>query len=65
MDLKPCPVCKNTDIQIGVCTYEGKTVAFNVYCPICNFTGRSYRMRVKALDKWNKLCEQTKTIYVR
>lgn len=62
IDLKPCPVCKNTDLNINSCVFDGKTYAYNVFCPICGFTERSYKMKIKALHKWNSLVEQTKNI---
>lgn len=34
IDLKLCPVCKNTELQINSCTFEGKTYAYNVFCLI-------------------------------
>ena len=61
-DIVSCHVCDNTQLELGKCTYKGKTVAYNVFCPVCNFTGRSYRMRYKAIKRWNSLCRQTRSI---
>jgi hypothetical protein len=66
MDVSSCSICGNTNIVLGVCKVcvngKDREIAYNAYCPSCNFTGRSYRTKVKALDKWNKLCEQTKNM---
>lgn len=62
IELKPCPVCGNTELSVGSCVYRNKTIAYNVYCSMCNFTGRSYKMKIKALRKWNSFVEQNKNI---
>ena len=61
-NITKCPVCKNENLKIGECMFEDKIIAYNVYCPVCNFTGRSFRMRWKAIDKWNKMCVQVKNM---
>lgn len=62
ISLLPCPICGNTKLNINSCTYEDKTYGYNVYCPTCNFTGRTYVMKVKALNKWNSLVRQSASI---
>lgn len=53
-----CPICHNERMEVGVCYRKYDVFAYNIYCPKCNFTGRSYRMRYKAIEKWNALCKQ-------
>lgn len=60
--LRACPVCGNMRLEIGTCNFRYSVFAYNVYCPECNFTGRSYKMRYKAIQKWNKMCEQVRNI---
>ena len=62
IELQSCPVCRNAEPKVNSCIFEGKTYAYNVFCPVCGFTDRSYKMVVKALKKWNALVEQTKHI---
>lgn len=64
VEYSPCPVCKNKDLKLGECIYDNKIVAYNVYCPNCNFTSRSYKMRYKAINKWNSLCRQSRGIKI-
>ena len=62
VEISRCPVCDNNDIRVGTCFFDDKIVAYNLYCPVCNFTGRSYKMKYKAINKWNSLCRQTRSI---
>ena len=62
IDISPCPICKNKDVNIKECWFNGRHIAYNVYCPKCNWTGRSYKMRVKAINKWNTLAKQVEDI---
>lgn len=58
----PCPVCGFSLPQIGHCKVKDKIVAYNIYCPMCNWTGRSFKQQYKAIDKWNRQAEQCKNI---
>ena len=60
--VRPCPVCQNQDIALGECIYQDKIIAYNLYCPQCNFTSRTYKQRHKAIVKWDALVMQCKSI---
>ena len=60
IELKPCPICGNDEIKICECIYNDKPIAYNVHCEVCNFTDRTYKMKIKALSHWNHLVEQCK-----
>ena len=62
INLLPCPVCNNSELSIGTCEYQNKVIAYHVYCSICHFTGRSYKIKIKALNKWNSLVRQSSSI---
>ena len=59
--LDHCPIC-DSEPQMGYCKMDDKIVAYNVYCPKCNWTGRSFKMRYKAVEKWNNLCKMSRGI---
>lgn len=59
-NISVCPICKNDKLCINKCIYKDKIIAYNIYCPKCSFTGRSFKSRHKALVKWNAMCVQVK-----
>lgn len=62
--IHPCPVCGNTKLEVEECLYNYTIFAYNIRCPKCRFTGRSFKMRYKAIDKWNAMCKQVRGISV-
>lgn len=62
IDLFSCPVCNNSELSIKECKFRDKVYGYNVYCSNCYFTGRTYKIKIKALKKWNALVRQNRNI---
>ena len=53
IELKPCQNCGCSEPQINKIVLGGH--GYFVECPYCHWCAGTFRMRHKAIHKWNKL----------